>query len=172
MQQVDNMEKTVDIQFVKGVKIRPLRGEDLDIFAEFLESLSPKTEDTFHPHPLDSANAKRITDALETTEGMYFIATYFRYGKEWVIGYVYFGAGAVPSLGICVRDGYQGCGLGRSLMEHAVEIAQKAGRKGLTLTVHKRNPQAIRVYEKVGFVIAEEIENGTMYRMNLQFEKT
>lgn len=172
MLKVDNMEKTVDIQFVKGVKIRPLKKEDLEIFAEFLESLSPKTEDTFHPHPLDYANARRITDALETIEGMYFIATYFRYGKEWVIGYVYFGADETPSLGICVRDGYQGCGLGSYLMEHAVEMAKKAGRKGLHLTVHKRNPQAIHVYEKVGFVIVEEVENGTMYRMNLQFEKT
>ena len=171
MQQVGNIEKTVDIQFVKGVKIRPLRGEDLDIFAEFLESLSPKTEDTFHPHPLDYANAKGITDAQKTTEGMYFIATYFRYGKEWVIGYVYFGVGGVCSLGICVRDGYQGCGLGRNLMEHAVEMAQKDGRKGLTLTVHKRNPPGIHTYEKMGFSIAEEIADGTMYRMDLQFQK-
>ncbi|TCK72800.1 acetyltransferase (GNAT) family protein [Acidipila rosea] len=46
---------------------------------------------------------------------------------------------------------FQGCGLGRALMEQSIEAAREMGRKRLLLGVYGRNVGAIAFYERCGF---------------------
>ncbi len=56
------------------------------------------------------------------------------------------------NLGISVLKKYHNLGLGTILMELLVEGAKDYGKKYLELEVRIDNPNAIHVYEKVGFV--------------------
>jgi ribosomal protein S18 acetylase RimI-like enzyme len=52
---------------------------------------------------------------------------------------------------ICVMPGYQRNGIGRRLMESAMESLRKRGVEELSLTVTAANARAVRLYENVGF---------------------
>ena len=59
----------------------------------------------------------------------------------------------VGSLGMAVRDDWQGKGVGSALMQAAVELANRwLGLTRLELTVYTDNQPAVRLYEKFGFV--------------------
>jgi ribosomal protein S18 acetylase RimI-like enzyme len=55
-----------------------------------------------------------------------------------------------PQLGIALLAEFQHKGHGRPLMQAAIEAAQRAGYRRVSLTVHPQNP-AIRMYESCGF---------------------
>ncbi|MDA7947579.1 MAG: GNAT family N-acetyltransferase [Hyphomicrobiaceae bacterium] len=50
-----------------------------------------------------------------------------------------------------VADSHQGRGLGRAIMEHAVELAKGRGCRMVQLTSNKQRPDAIKFYERLGF---------------------
>lgn len=52
---------------------------------------------------------------------------------------------------ICVLPGYQGHGLGRTLMQTSAEALQGMKFRELTLTVTSENFTAVQLYEKLGF---------------------
>ena len=52
---------------------------------------------------------------------------------------------------ICVLPGYQGHGLGRMLMNTAIDTLRSMKFKELTLTVTADNKTAVQLYEKIGF---------------------
>lgn len=51
-----------------------------------------------------------------------------------------------------VADSHQGTGLGRALMHHGVEMARERGCRIVQLTSNKEREDAIRFYEKIGFL--------------------
>lgn len=52
---------------------------------------------------------------------------------------------------ICVMPGYQGHGIGRHLMEAAVDALRSRRFRALSLTVTSRNAAAVHLYEDLGF---------------------
>ncbi|MGH9683045.1 MAG: GNAT family N-acetyltransferase [Candidatus Acidiferrales bacterium] len=52
---------------------------------------------------------------------------------------------------VCVVPGYQGHGIGRLLMEAAIEALRKRGYESLSLTVTSVNAHAVQLYEHLGF---------------------
>lgn len=54
-------------------------------------------------------------------------------------------------LGISIQRAYQGTGLGTVMMNYAIEQCRSAGLHRLELSVRTYNPEAIALYEKVGF---------------------
>lgn len=56
------------------------------------------------------------------------------------------------SLGMGLLPGFRGQGLGRRLIEAAIAAARAAGMVRIEFGVHADNAQAIRLYERVGFV--------------------
>ena len=54
-------------------------------------------------------------------------------------------------MGISIVRSHWGCGLGRFLMQLAVEQARALGFEQLELGVYSDNPRAIHLYEKGGF---------------------
>lgn len=59
----------------------------------------------------------------------------------------------VGSLGIGVLDAFRGIGIGRALMQAALEAAKDKGLTRIELTVRENNKKAIELYKKIGFVI-------------------
>jgi L-phenylalanine/L-methionine N-acetyltransferase len=59
----------------------------------------------------------------------------------------------VATLGMSVRAGWRGKGVGRALMTEAIAWAETAGITRIELYVYARNAPAIALYEKLGFAI-------------------
>ncbi|MEX2645338.1 MAG: GNAT family N-acetyltransferase [Gaiellaceae bacterium] len=57
----------------------------------------------------------------------------------------------VADLGLMVAEGWRRQGIGRALLEAAVEWARGAGVRKLELHVFPHNEAAIRLYEQFGF---------------------
>lgn len=59
--------------------------------------------------------------------------------------------------GVHINDAYQGLGLGKKLMEWAIEKAREMGCYLVQLTTDKsRKPSAVEFYKKLGFVDSHE----------------
>lgn len=65
-------------------------------------------------------------------------------------------------LGICVAESCCGKGLGKQMMNALLEEAQKLGIKEIFLSVDEDNPNAVKLYEKCGFV-RQSSKNGILY---------
>jgi RimJ/RimL family protein N-acetyltransferase len=63
----------------------------------------------------------------------------------------------VGVLGIVVKAGFRGLGIGTEMMKTLIEQATTLGLKVLTLQVFATNKHAIHVYEKVGFARARDL---------------
>lgn|GEM_PF-2007899 len=150
------------------MQFRLLTEHDTNLFAEFLTSLSEKTVYYFHPHPMDYENAAKFIVRIGCGEFTGFAAV-LPGPPEKLLGYVYISNEPVSRLGLCVRDGYQGQGIGKELMRWAVDYCRTHARKGICLEVFKDNPRAIHLYEKFGFHIYGETEDKKQHRMALYF---
>jgi ribosomal protein S18 acetylase RimI-like enzyme len=64
-------------------------------------------------------------------------------------------------MGICIRRGFQDCGLGAALMDRLGAIARDVGPPVMGLTVQQANPRGIALYQKMGFgVVREQVRPG------------
>jgi ribosomal protein S18 acetylase RimI-like enzyme len=75
-------------------------------------------------------------------------------GSEDLVGAVLtseVSAGVGHTTQICVQPGFQGHGLGRTLMQTAAEALRTQHFKELSLTVTADNRTAVRLYERLGF---------------------
>ena len=59
----------------------------------------------------------------------------------------------IPSLGIAVRDDWQGKGIGQQLMLKLIELGKKLQVNGIYLSVHPDNKVAIHIYKKLGWKV-------------------
>jgi len=75
---------------------------------------------------------------------------------------------AVPWFGICVRDDSQGKGLGRALMNHAIDYTRVNGYGGILLITKLENTRAQRLYESAGFERLGVEHTGTQYQYILR----
>jgi ribosomal protein S18 acetylase RimI-like enzyme len=132
------------------VELREIEPRDqaaLETF--FVENNRPEITETFHPFPLDAANAERIAVALRRDR--YFAAfiedTIVGLGmlRGWDEGF------EVPSFGVVVDYRAQGQGHGRALTAHALRLARELGSERVRLTVHPSNARAVALYESLGF---------------------
>jgi len=58
--------------------------------------------------------------------------------------------------GVRVHENYRGSGFGEQIFQHAIGLAKDRGCKLVQLTSDKQRPDAIRFYEKLGFVASHE----------------
>jgi RimJ/RimL family protein N-acetyltransferase len=62
-------------------------------------------------------------------------------------------AGGVAELGMMVRDGHRGQGIGAALMDACLVWCREHGAHKVTLMVWPHNAPAIRLYERCGFTV-------------------
>ena len=76
----------------------------------------------------------------------------------------------IGSLGIAIKNGYRGIGLGKYLMNEIIELAQKEldpKPKIIGLEVYSNNKPAIALYKSLGFKKVAEIPHQVSYREEL-----
>lgn len=59
---------------------------------------------------------------------------------------------------LCVSPDFQHCGLAKPMLDRAVDIAKKGGKRSIRLDAISTNLHAIRIYEKYGFEFRGSME--------------
>ncbi len=119
----------------------------------------------FRPHDFTPAMAQEIANR----RGRDLFALLFdgelpvAYGllRGWDEGY------ATPSLGIAVRTGLFGRGIGRRMMRELHRAAAERGSSAVRLRVHEDNVRARRLYERLGYVYAGEDRGELVMNLSL-----
>lgn len=120
-----------------AVSFRPLQTSDLDQVMAI--------EPTIYPHPWtrnnfsDSIKAGYSCWACEHDGAMIGYAVLMMVLDEAHI------------LNISIAREFQGCGLGRQLLEHIIDVARSHGGQTMFLEVRPSNKAALRLYEAMGF---------------------
>lgn len=76
----------------------------------------------------------------------------------------------IGKLGIAVRDGYRGIGLGKHLMSEVITLAKKDLKprpKIIQLEVYANNKPAMNLYKKIGFKIVAKLPKQVQYKGKL-----
>ena len=114
----------------------------------------------FHPHPFSAEEATRICQYAG--KDLYLMMCVggapVGYGllRGWDAGY------AVPSLGIFVVSSARGTGAAKILMEYMHYCARLRGAPAVRLKVYEANKGAARLYTRLGYVFADDLENGQL----------
>ena len=70
------------------------------------------------------------------------------------------------SLAMSVYKKYRGLGIGTSLLKQLLQVERLAGYSKISLSVQKSN-YAVKMYEKVGFTVADENNEEYIMIVNL-----
>lgn len=75
-------------------------------------------------------------------------------------------------LGICVSEGNQGEGYGRTMMQSLLEFARENKLHSIALSVDEVNSKAAQLYKEFGFQLEKQAEGICWYRLKLGSEKS
>jgi len=151
----------------RGVILREPRWEDLDDLLEFINSLVEEGADICREKVVTREEEAewlgRLLARVEKGEVMSVVAEVD--GRVVANSEVTRRGGImnhVGGLGIGIKDGYRGIGLGSELMKTLTEESRKAGVKVLVLDIFDTNKVARQLYEKMGFREAGRIPKGVL----------
>ncbi len=158
----------------RTVLVRHLRLGDGSLMAEFYAALSDRDKYYFWPYELDAEHAYRIAAEAEAEGRLTLVAVEGAEPGERLLGYAFVTwrpPRSTPSLGICIRPEAQSVGLGGHLMTRLLDCCRSEGLQKVTLTVHKDNERAQRLYRSRGFeVVGEQVncaQNVMQWRMEV-----
>jgi len=149
----------------RKVTLRSVRWEDLDDLLEFINSLveegadilrvdrvSRSEEAEWLGRRLARLDKGELIDAVAEIDGKVIANSEVekRSGPMSHVGY----------LGIGIKKGYRGIGIGTQIMKILIQESKKAGLKILILAVMDTNKTARRLYEKMGFKEVGRISKG------------
>jgi len=149
----------------RKVVLRSIEWEDLDECLEFINSLveegadilrdtkvSREEEAEWLGRRLVRIDKGEIMDVVAEVDGKMVANSEVekRSGPMNHVGY----------LGIAIKDGYRGIGIGTKIMQTLIEESKKAGLKILVLDVFDLNETAKELYKKMGFREVGRIPKG------------
>jgi len=149
----------------RKVVLRKPRWEDLDDLLDFINSLVEESADIMRETPVTKKEEaewlERRLASIAKGETIGVVAEVD--GK--VVGNSEVGRRGgsmshVGGLGIAVKKGYRGIGIGKELMKTLIGESRKAGLKVLVLDVFGSNTVAKSLYSKMGFKDAGRIPRG------------
>lgn len=120
------------------VQLRPMRADDVDAVMV--------VERAAYPYPWTTGifrDCLRIGYCCWVAEA-----------EEGIAGYAVMsvGAGEAHLLNLCVAPARQRTGLGRTMLDHVLELARSHGAKTVFLEVRPSNTAALHLYRVAGFV--------------------
>ena len=145
--------------------LRSVKWEDLDDLIEFINSLVEEGSDILRADKVTRSEEAEwlgrrlvriekgeLIDVVAEVEGKVIANSEVekRSDLESHVGY----------LGIAVKSGFRGIGIGTQIMKTLIEESKKAGLKILVLEHFNTNKTARRLYEKMGFKEAGKIPKG------------
>ena len=72
---------------------------------------------------------------------------------------------------MAVKDGFQGLGIGKKLLDHCIQVTEEHRLKKLILYSNRKLIPAIHLYKKYGFVEVS-LEEGIYERADIKMERT
>ena len=133
------------------MEVRPAVESDWDGFRAHFESVAAEGRWILSQLPVDwAARRPSFQLALGGETAVMFVAV----DEGVVVGHCFLQLGAGRAdLGMALTGGYRGVGLGRRLLEAGIEWARSAGAHKVVLEVWPDNERALRLYERLGFVV-------------------
>ncbi len=149
----------------RDVVLRKPRWEDLDDLLDFINSLVEEGAEIMRETPVTrEEEADWLGKHLASIEKGEIIGVVAEVGGKVVgnseVGRRRDSMSHVGVLGIGIKDGYRGIGIGSELMKTLIEESKKAGLKVLVLHVNDSNKAAKGLYTKMGFKDAGRIPKG------------
>jgi RimJ/RimL family protein N-acetyltransferase len=153
-------ERAVKLPDGRAVRIRRALPEDAGAVLRYLRRVGGETDNlTFGgegPGLTESEEGEYLTGVGESDNSLAIVATV----GDAIGGSLTFDGGRRPRLrhagefGISVAQAYAGLGIGKALIEHMLDWAERGGvvRK-INLKVRADNVAAIRLYERMGWVL-------------------
>ncbi|RTQ90824.1 GNAT family N-acetyltransferase [Lysinibacillus telephonicus] len=146
------------------IKIQKCNEEDLKTLQEIsIETFNDTFKDQNSPENMNAYlerafNLKQLEKELSNISSQFF----FVYFHDEVAGYLkvntneaqseVMGDGALEIERIYIKKKYQKHGLGKVLLNKAIEIAMESNKEKIWLGVWEKNENAIAFYKKMGFV--------------------
>lgn len=149
------------------IKIKKCNHEDLEILQEIsIETFNDTFKDQNSPENMKAYIERAFNEKqLEKELSNRFSQFFFVYFNEAVAGYLKVNTNEAQSeeMGdesfeierIYISDRFQKHGLGKYLLNQAIEIAMERKKKKVWLGVWEKNENAIAFYKKMGFVQTE-----------------
>jgi len=167
-------------RIIEKIIFREPKVSDIMKLYKMYTLLSEETKKFFHPFPerilsvsslftwipLALSCIRSLRKALlKIMPFLVYISICSVYSSE-VIGFAYIRLRNkfYGSLGIVVRDGFQGLGIGSKMLHYLIILARKEGLKKIRLTVLADNYRAIKLYEKFRFKRVRFIKGGDTYK--------
>jgi ribosomal protein S18 acetylase RimI-like enzyme len=147
--------------------IRPVRESDIPALAELAERVfRDEFSAHFTPAQMD-ATVARSRSQQYFRQALEHETILVMYEDDRLVGYAQFGPADAPGLKVGPDDHYlhrlyvdtrlQGRGLGRTLLQAALDDAHMAAAPRIHLRVWHGNQRAIKLYEKFGFAITHRV---------------
>ena len=132
------------------VVVRRVEADDFDAWFELFEEVAAEGTGIAAELPVDRDRLRAsFQGTLENEHAARFVAVV----DGRIVGelgvFDHFG---VPDLGMMVRDGYRGQGVGTALMQACLDWARAARAYKVTLSVFPHNAAGLALYRKHGFV--------------------
>jgi len=164
----------------KPITIRGLKLRDIPKLYKMYGSLSEESKRFFHPFPesvlsisfwltwillaLSCIGCLREI-LLRILPFPVYISICSLYSDELIgFAFISFRSKLYGTLGIVVRDDFQGIGVGSKLMRYLIILAGREGFRKIRLTVLTDNHKAIKLYEKFGFKKIKFIKDCGIYK--------
>jgi len=149
--------ETFSVRDGRTVVLRTPKWEDLDDLLELINSLVEEKAEVVVDETLSrEQEAEWLSGVLLRLEkGQLFFLVAEADEKIVASSDLHLGRGSEKrsgAVGIVVKSGFRGLGIGSRVLGVMVKEAQRVGLKILVLSVFATNERAIHVYEKVGFV--------------------
>jgi len=157
--------KTFIVKDGRKVVIRPPRWEDLEGLMEYINSLvDEKVEIVLTKKVTREEEAEWLAKRLISIDKGDVIHVVAEVDGEVVagaeVGKQRYLMSHVGMLGIGIKSGFRGIGIGTVIMKTLIEESKKAGLKVLVLDVFDTNNVAKQLYEKMGFKQVGKIPKG------------
>jgi ribosomal protein S18 acetylase RimI-like enzyme len=141
----------------RRVVLRTLRWEDLDDLLDFINSLVEEGANIIRAKKVSrEEEIEWLSGTLARVEkGEVFCLAAEVDGHVVANSEIVMGTGYskhVGVIGIGIKKGFRGIGIGTEMMRALEEHARKIGLKVLTLAVFANNQHAINLYKKMGFI--------------------
>jgi acetyltransferase len=157
-----------------SLTVRPLRPEDVDLLVRLGLGMTPESR---HNRFL---GAVRFTPQLlerllhvDFGRDLALVATVALEGREVPVGvvrYVRLADDATAEFAMTVADAWQGCGIGRLLLERLIGLARERAIRALVGDVLATNEPMLRLARAAGFAVHPHAEGATLKRIERDLE--
>lgn len=134
------------------VEVRPATPDDFESWVELFEDVAAEGRWLGSEAPFDRVARRAGYDrTMADPQATILVAVA---GAEHV-GQIFVAVepSGVADIGMAVRDGWRGRGVGSALMDAAIDFAKAHGAHKVTLQVWPHNAAAIALYRKFGFEV-------------------